>query len=105
MQPGTIKKGKAVRDILSKWNTIVTEGTNRNRSGSGEGEEAMLEDEKLRVGEGELIKAIREPEIIGVVPVGKVRVVMGQGEAGGKGRGGAGAGKGKRGGKGSKKQR
>ena len=105
LQPGTTKKGKAVREILGKWTGIVTDREKKKRPGSGEGNEAMLEEERVRIREGELIKAIREPEIVGVVPVGKVRVVMGPGEAGSKGKSVGGAGKGKRGGKGSKKQR
>lgn len=105
LQPGTTKKGKAVREILGKWNSMVTEREKKKRPSSGEGGEAMLKEEKVRTREGELIKAIREPEIIGVIPVGKVKVVMGSGEAGGKVTGGGGAGKAKRGGKGSKKQR
>ena len=105
MQPGTTKKGKAVREILGKWNGIVTGREKKKGPGSGEGGEAMLKEEKMRTREGELIKAIREPEIVGVIPVGKVKVVMGPGDAGGKVKGGGGAGKAKRGGKGSKKQR
>ena len=84
---------------------MVTGREKMTRAGSGEGNEDVLEEEKARMREGELIKAIREPEVTGVVPVGKVRVVMGPGDAGGKEKGGGGAGKGKRGGKGSKKQR
>ena len=105
MQPGTTKKGKAVREILGKWNGSVIEREKKKRSAHGEGDEAILEEEKTMMQEGELIKAIREPEVIGVVPVGKVRVVMGQGEVGAKWKGGGGAGKGKREGKGTKKQR
>ena len=105
LQPGSTKKGKAVREILGKWNGIVIAREKEKRSGTGAGDESMLEEEKIKIRQGELIKAIREPEIIGVVPMGKVRVVNGQGEAGGKGKGGGGAGKGKEGGKGSKKQR
>ena len=105
LQPGITKKGKAVREILGKWNGIMMEGEKKGRSGNGEGDEAMLEEKMLRMREGELIKAIREPEVIGVIPVGKVRVVMGQGETAGKGSGGRGAGKGNRGGKGTKRQR
>ena len=104
LQPGNIKKGKAVREILGKWNSMVTEREKKTRPGSGEGSEAMLKEEKVRTREGELIKAIREPEIVGIIPVGKVKVVMGPGEAGGKAKDG-GVGKAKRGGKGSKKQR
>ena len=105
LQPGTTKKGKAVREILGKWNSMVTEREKKKRPSSGEGGEAMLKEEKVRTREGELIKAIREPEIVGVIPVGKVKVVMGSGEAGGKAKGGGRAGKAQRGGKGSKKQR
>ena len=105
LQPGTTKKGKAVRDILGKWNDMVTEREKRRtRPGSGEGDIGMLEEEKLRAREGELIKSIREPEVIGVVPVGRVRAIIRPGEASGKGKN-RGAGKSKRGGKGSKKQR
>lgn len=104
LQPGTTKKGKAVREILGKWNGLVTQGEKKKRSVSGEGDEAFLEEEKLRMREAELIKAIREPEVISLVPVSKVRVVTGPGEAGRKIKIG-GAGKGNRGGKGSKKQR
>lgn len=105
LQPGTMKKGKAVREILRKWNSMVTESEKKKRPGSGGGDEAILDEEKVRMREGELIKAIREPEVIGIVPVGKLRVVMGPGEAGSKVKAGGGAGKAKRGGKGSKKQR
>ena len=105
LQPGATKKGKAVREIITKWNTVVTEREKKKHSASGAGDEGSLEEEKLRVREGELIKAIREPEIIGVVPVGKVKVVMGSEQAGSKRRGGGAAGRKERGGKGSKKQR
>lgn len=104
LQPGTTKKGKAVREILHTWVSVVTDREKKKRPGAGEGNEVMIEEEKGRKREGELIRAIRETEVIGVVPVSKVRVAMGAGVAGGKGKGG-GAGKGKRGGKGSKKQK
>ena len=103
LQPGATKKGKAVREILHTWVSAIADREKRERLGSGEGNETMMEEEKVRSREAELIKALREPEIIGLVPVGKVRVVMGTGEGGGKK--GEGAGKGKRGGKGSKRQR
>ena len=105
LQPGTVKKGKAVREILGIWTKVIADREKKKRPGAGEGNEVMAEEEKVRRREGELIKALREVEIVGVVPVGKVRMVMGTGEAGGKGRGGGVVGKGKRGGKGGKKQR
>ena len=105
LQPGTVKKGKAVREILGTWVKVIADREKKKRPGAGEGNEVMAEEEKVRRREGELIRALREVEIVGAVPVGKVRIVMGAGEAGNKGRGGGLAGKGKRGGKGGKKQR
>ena len=101
LQPGTTKKGKAVREILSKWNGM-SEREEKQRSGGG-GCGALTDEEKVRKREGELIKAIREPEVIGMVPVAKVRIVTGPGETGIKGKARGAAGKGRRGGKGSKK--
>ena len=105
LQPGTVKKGKAVREILGIWAKVIADREKKKRPGAGEGSEVMAEEEKVRRREGELIRALREAEIVGVVPVGKVRMVMGTGEAGSKGKGGGVAGKGKRGGKGGKKHR
>lgn len=107
MQPGATKKGKAVKEILGKWNAQILE-TEKRRPKAVEGEtQAQLgESEELRRREAELVRGLREQEVVGTVPVGKVRVVMGGGEAtkgGGKG-GGKGQGKG-RGGRGSKKVR
>ena len=104
LQPGTVKKGKAVREVLGTWTKMIADREKKKRPGAGEGNEVMAE-EKVRRREGELIRALREVEIVGVVPVGKVRVVMGTGETGSKARGGGVAGKGKRGGKGGKKQK
>ena len=101
LQPGTTKKGKAVREILSKWNGM-SEREEKQRSGGG-GCEALSDEEKVRKREGELIKAIREPEVVGMVPVAKVRLVTGPGETSIKGKARGAAGKGRRGGKGSKK--
>ena len=100
LQPGATKKGKAVKEILERWNRIVEEGEKKKRLGSGDGNEVMAAEEKIRKREGELIRAIRDVEVIGVVPVGKVRIVMGGGEKGGK----AGATGGWRGGKGARRK-
>ena len=102
LQPGTTKKGKAVREILSRWNGIVTE-REKKRLGSGVGNEVTWDEEKVRIREEDLIKAIREPEVIGVVPVGKIRLVT-EGDIHSKGKAGGEVGKGKRRGKGTKKQ-
>lgn len=116
LQPGTLKKGKAVREILHRWTTLLADREKKKRPGAGNnGNETMIEEENVRRREAELLRNLREVEVVGVVPVGKCRVVMGGGGGGdaagssksGGGGGGRGSapGKGKRGGKGSKRQR
>ncbi|MCJ1463632.1 hypothetical protein MMC07_002240 [Pseudocyphellaria aurata] len=117
LQPGTTKKGKAVREILTRWTAVVADREKKKKrpavsaaaAAAGENDhEAMKEEEQLWRREGALLRNIRDQEVVGVVPVGKCRVVMsgsgGGGEAGGA-KGKAAAGKGKRGGRGSKRQR
>lgn len=113
LQPGTLKKGKAVREILHRWTTLLADREKKNRPGVGDnGNETMIEEENVRRREAELLRNLREVEVVGVIPVGKCRVIMGgggggdavgSGKSGGGGRGSV-PGKGKRGGKGSKKQ-
>ncbi|KAL9031541.1 MAG: hypothetical protein Q9196_000436 [Gyalolechia fulgens] len=106
MQPGSTKKGKAVREVLAMWTRAIENGDKKKRPGAGEGNELTMEEEKVRRREGELLRGLREQEVVGVVPVGKVRVVMGAEGSGVKGKGGGGpSGKSKRGGRGSKKQK
>ncbi|KAI9880026.1 MAG: hypothetical protein M1830_005945 [Pleopsidium flavum] len=98
LQPGSTKKGKAVKEILHKW--CVVDGGDKKKV-----DEKAEDGEKMWPREVELIRGWRETEVINTVPVGKVRVMMSGGgsSAGGKGGGQT---KGKaRGGKGSKKQR
>ena len=106
LQPGSVKKGKAVREVVGRWveagkmGPRVVDVTARDR-------------EKVWPREVECVKAWRVEEVIGVLPVGKVRVVQGGGAGGGSAAGGGaggGGGKGKagggsRGGRGSKKGR
>ena len=103
LQPGTMKKGKAVKEILHTWRNVITDREKKRKPGTGEVNQDMVEEDKVRKREAELIRAIREPEVIGTVPVGKVRIVTGVGQPGSKAIGGAG--KGRRGGRGSKRQR
>lgn len=116
LQPGTTKKGKAVREILTRWTNLVGDREKKKKRPAAsavagqEGSEVMKEEEQVWRQEGLLLRNLREQEVVGVVPVGKCRVVMGggRGEAGGakgKGGGGGGAVNGKGGGRGSKKQR
>lgn len=105
LQPGTTKKGKAVREILSTWTAALAGKDKRTLASGGTGERAATEEAKLGSTEVELIRGLQEPELIGIVPVGKCRVILGSGVGNNKGGGGGGGAKGKRGGKGSKKQR
>ena len=99
LQPGSLKKGKAVREMVARW-------TEAGKLGPKVVDESQRDKERVWPREIECIKAWRVEEVIGLLPVGKVRVVQG----GGLGAGGAGGegGKGKggtatRGGRGSKK--
>jgi hypothetical protein len=94
IQPGSTKRGKAVKEVLSIWDHA--------------GKDAKIIDknsqdvERIWPKEIELIRGWKETEVVGVVPVSKVRVMI----AGG--RRGADIAKGKkksaRGGRGSKKK-
>ena len=103
LQPGATKKGKAVREILGRWTATIADRGKKNSQPKKD--EGPAGEEALQSREAELIKAIREQEVIGVVPVGKCRVIMGGGEKTNSGRGAGGTGKGRRGREGSKKQR
>ena len=105
LQPGATKKGKAVREILGRWLSAASEREKRKKIDLTDTDSTMLEEEKMRRREGELLRAIREQEVVGLVPVNKCRVVMGSELAGGAKSKGASAGKGQRGGRGSKKQK
>lgn len=76
LQPGTTKKGKAVREILGKWTADAQDKKKVDASAS--------DVEKIWPREAELMKSWNEPEVFGVVPVGKMRVMM----AGASGKGG-----------------
>ncbi|KAF2495396.1 hypothetical protein BU16DRAFT_389303 [Lophium mytilinum] len=95
LQPGSTKKGKAVKEILGRWDGAFKNPKTVDKTGQ--------DAEYIWPREIELIKGWKEAEIYGIVPVGKVRVMM----AGGGGGGGGGKtprkGKSSRGGRGSKK--
>jgi hypothetical protein len=93
IQPGSTKRGKAVKEILSIWDNA--------------GKDAKVLDkhsqdvERIWPREIELIRGWKEPEVVSTLPVAKVRVMISGG------RKGAAAAKGKksaRGGRGSKKK-
>lgn len=95
MQPGLLKKGKAVREILGKWEADYKDKKRVDPTGT--------DTEKIWPNEIEQMRAWKDTEVIGIVPVSKVRVIA----PAGKGTGGQQPSKGKssRGGRGSKKQR
>ena len=105
LQPGATKKGKAVREILSAWNNTIGNLEKKRRSGPIENNEPMTQEAGLQDKERELLRALVEQEVIGVVPVGKMRVITGSEGAGKRGKGEVAASKGRRGGRGTKKQR
>ncbi|PGH36529.1 tRNA threonylcarbamoyladenosine biosynthesis protein [[Emmonsia] crescens] len=132
LQPGTVKKGKAVKEILGKWIFDATAIVNAMEKGKGkwkgkrdidEGEGEVADKNVNEEGKGEengeaganhslkqlaameleLIKGWRDVEIMNTLPVGKVKIVSGGGGGGGdKGGKGKGSKPGGGGGKGAK---
>ncbi|KAL5343805.1 hypothetical protein BJX70DRAFT_7 [Aspergillus crustosus] len=101
LQPGSVKKGKAVKEILGRWVAETTTGKVKKEHAEDAGISRSAA-EKLRARECELLKGLKETEIINTVPVGKVRITIGSGGGGDKGRGKGGGSN--RGGKGGKKK-
>ncbi|KAI0119479.1 hypothetical protein F4814DRAFT_412092 [Daldinia grandis] len=85
MQPGTQKKGKAVKEILDAWKAASTK--------KGVVDEKSEDKEKMWPREVDLLKALKPEEVVNIVPVGKLRVMLsgGAGGSGGdaKGKGGS----------------
>ena len=107
LQPGSVKKGKAVKEIVGRWVSETTTGKVKKEHA----EEAGIpraDAERLREREGELIKGWKDTEIINTMVVGKVRIMIaGAGSGGGdkgKGKGGKGSGGGGKGGSKGKKK-
>ncbi|KAJ5815691.1 hypothetical protein N7474_007468 [Penicillium riverlandense] len=110
LQPGTVKKGKAVKEIIGRWVSETTAGKVKKEHAEDAGV-PRADAERLRAREGELIKAWKDTEVINTMPVGKVRIMTpggaGAGGGGDKGKakgGGKGGGGGAKGGKGGKKK-
>lgn len=90
MQPGPMKKGKAVKEIIERWKI----DTNKK----GVVDETSRDSERMWPREVELIKTLKAEEMVNTVPTGKVRLMISGGSGGGKG--GSGKGSGGKGGKG-----
>ncbi|KAH6697250.1 hypothetical protein F5X68DRAFT_238632 [Plectosphaerella plurivora] len=96
-QPGSVKKGKAVKECLDMWKTAAGK--------KGVIDERATDTERMWPREAELIKALKPEEMINCVPVTKVRLMLAGGLSGGSGGGGKGnQGKGKGGARGQKKK-
>ncbi|CAM1502238.1 Fc.00g042220.m01.CDS01 [Cosmosporella sp. VM-42] len=91
LQPGSTKKGKAVKEIIEAWKSASNK--------KGVVDELSRDTERMWPREVELIKALKPEETFNCVPVGKVRVMLSGGGGGG---GGGGKGKGNRGGPGAR---
>ncbi|KAJ5791868.1 uncharacterized protein N7518_008879 [Penicillium psychrosexuale] len=110
LQPGSVKKGKAVKEIIGRWVSETTTGKVKKEHAEDVGI-SRVDAERLREREGELIKGWKDTEIINTMVVGKVRIMTaGAGSGGGGdkgkgkgGKGGGGGGGGRGGGKGKKK--
>jgi len=94
LQPGNVKKGKAIKEIVGWWTALGARG-------SKVVDESNRDKERVWARELELLKAWRVEEIVGVLPVKGVRIVQGGGFGGGVGGGGGGAGGGSGGRKGA----
>ncbi|KAG5984478.1 hypothetical protein E4U55_004601 [Claviceps digitariae] len=102
MQPGPVKKGKAVKEIVERWKA--------DSQKKGAVDDASTDSERMWPREVELLKGMKVEEIVNCVSAGRVKVMMsggsgGGGGGGGKGKGGSGqkgGGKSVKGGKGKK---
>lgn len=86
IQPGSQKKGKAVKEIVERWRLAAGK--------KGVVDEKSEDPERMWPREVELIKGLKTEEAYNCVPVRTVRVMLSGGSAGG-GAGGKGGGKGK----------
>lgn len=94
LQPGSQKKGKAVKEVLEAWKHVAGK--------KGVLDEKSLDKERMWPREVELLKSLKPEEAVNCIPVGKVRVMVMGGSVGGGGGGDKGKGKGKGGGSGGK---
>lgn len=92
MQPGSTKKGKAVREVLDRLR-IASEK-------KGVVDEHSQDKQRMWPKEVELLKGLKPEEVVNCIPVGKVRVMMAGGTSGSGGGSGGGKGAGGKGGKG-----
>jgi predicted ribosome quality control (RQC) complex YloA/Tae2 family protein len=97
MQPGSLKRGKAVKEVLSKWDHAGKDPKALDKT--------EKDAERIWPKEIDLIRGWKEAEVVGIMPVSKVRVMMGGGSAGGSGGANKNKSKAPRGNRGSKKSK
>ncbi|KAJ6779371.1 hypothetical protein PWT90_07934 [Aphanocladium album] len=95
LQPGAVKKGKVVKELLERWRA--------DAGRKGAVDEKSTDTEKMWPREVELIKFLKPEEIVNTVPAGRVRLVV-VGANSGSGKGGRSSGGGKNQGKGGKRR-
>ena len=95
IQPGSTKRGKAVKEVLTIWDHAGKDTKALDKSSQ--------DTERIWPKEIDLIRGWKETEVVGVVPVSKVRVMIAGGRKGAEIAKGKGGNKSKRGGRGSKK--
>ncbi|KAI9673939.1 MAG: hypothetical protein M1817_002145 [Caeruleum heppii] len=81
LQPGPTKKGKAVKEILSRWTFSASGGNDKERKKMVD--ETSTDVERFWPREVELIRGWRDVEVVGVVPVKGVKIMMAGGGGGG----------------------
>ncbi|TRX88485.1 hypothetical protein FHL15_010600 [Xylaria flabelliformis] len=94
LQPGTQKKGKAVKEILETWKAASNK--------KGVIDENSADKERMWPREVELIRALKPEDVVNTIPLRSLKVMSAGGASGSSG--GSGQGKGKGGGKGGKKK-
>lgn len=96
IQPGSTKRGKAVKEVLAIWDHAGKDPKVLDK--------LSQDTERIWPREMELIRAWKDTEVVGVVPVSKVRVMIAGGRRGAEIAKGKGGKKSARGGRGSKKK-
>jgi predicted ribosome quality control (RQC) complex YloA/Tae2 family protein len=74
IQPGSTKRGKAVKEIMAIWDHAGKDSKATDKHSQ--------DVERIWPREMELIRGWKEPEVVGTVPVSKVRVMIAGGRAG-----------------------
>ena len=74
LQPGNVKKGKAMKELVGIWSNLGTKGPKVV-------DEKNQDKERVWAREIELIKSWKVEEIVSVLPVKGVRIVLGGGQA------------------------